>query len=68
MLESLFNEVVDLKETPTQVFFCEICKIFKNIFFFRTLPVAASEQTQEISVVHCVTKGFFVHSAQVYLV
>ena len=27
--------------------------------FYRTYPVVASEQTQEISVVHCVTKGFF---------
>ena len=32
------------------------CKIFKNTFFDRTNPVAAFEQTQEISVVHCVAK------------
>ena len=25
--------VTSLKETPAQVFFCEICKIFKNTFF-----------------------------------
>ena len=30
------------KEIPTQVFSCEFCKIFKYIFFRRTLPVAAS--------------------------
>ena len=30
------------EETPTQVFSCEICKIFKNIFFYRTPSVAAS--------------------------
>ena len=30
------------KETPTQVFSCEICEMFKNIFLFRTPPVAAS--------------------------
>ena len=34
------------------MFSCEIYELFKNIFFYRTLPVAASEQTQEISVVH----------------
>ena len=31
-----------LKETPTQVFSCEICKILKNTVFYRTPPVAAS--------------------------
>ena len=36
------------KETPTQVFSWDICEIFKNAFSFRTTPVAASEQTQEI--------------------
>ena len=30
------------KETLAQVFFCEFCKIFKNSFFNRTPPVAAS--------------------------
>ena len=37
MLESLFNEVAGLqlyqKETPTEVFSCEFCEIFKNTFF-----------------------------------
>ena len=31
-----------LKITPTKVLFCEYCKIFKNSFFHRTPPVAAS--------------------------
>ena len=31
-----------LKETPTQVFFCEYCEIFKNSYFHRTPRVAAS--------------------------
>ena len=30
------------KETLVQAFFCEICEIFKNTFFYRTPPVAAS--------------------------
>ena len=55
------------KETPTQVFSWEICEIFKNTFFYRTTPVAASEQTQEISVVHCVAKWCSGHLAQVCL-
>ena len=32
-----------LKETPTQVFSCEICEILKSTLFYRTSPVAASE-------------------------
>ena len=44
------------KETPRQVFSCEICEIFKNTFFYRTPPLGAYEQTQEIYVVHCVAK------------
>ena len=31
------------KETPKQVFSCEISKIFKNTFFYRTYPVAAAD-------------------------
>ena len=30
------------KETPTQVFSCKICDIFKSTFFYRTPSVAAS--------------------------
>ena len=30
------------KETSTQVFGCESYKTFKNTFFYRTAPVAAS--------------------------
>ena len=29
-------------KTPTEVFFCEVCKIFKNTFSYRTPPVTAS--------------------------
>ena len=35
MLESLFNK--EIKETPRQMFSCEICEIFKNIFFIEHL-------------------------------
>ena len=31
-----------LKVTPTNVFSCEYCEIFKNSFFYRTPLVAAS--------------------------
>ena len=48
VLESLFKKVAGLKETPIQMFSCVICGIFKNTFCYRTRPVVASEQTQEI--------------------
>ena len=44
-LEPHFNKVFNKlykKETPTQLFPCEICNIFKNAFFYRTSPTAAS--------------------------
>ena len=31
------------KEIPTQMFSSEIYKIFKNTYFYRTSPMAASE-------------------------
>ena len=34
---------VSFKETPTQVFSCEYCEIFKKSFFHRTPLVVASE-------------------------
>ena len=48
MPESLFNKVTASdterkKETLAQVFSCEFYEISKNTFFYRTLPVAASE-------------------------
>ena len=41
IFKPLFNKVAGLLETPTQVLSREICEIFKNIFFYRTPPVAA---------------------------
>ena len=35
------------KESLPQVFSCEFCEIFKNIFFHRALSVAASVSTSE---------------------
>ena len=32
-----------IKETLAQMFSCEFCQISKNIFSYRTLPVAASD-------------------------
>ena len=48
--ESLFNKFADpqalglrfYNTVITQVFSCEICEIFWNTFFYRTLLVAAS--------------------------
>ena len=47
VVQSLINKLqafksATLKETPTQVFFYEYCKIFKNSFFYGTPPVVAS--------------------------
>ena len=49
MLESLFNKAVGFqacnfikKDTPTQVFSCEYCKIKKSTYFEKHLQVAAS--------------------------
>ena len=39
MLESL---LIYEKETPTQVFPCEYCKIFKNTYFEKQLQAAVS--------------------------
>ena len=40
MLESLLTGI---KETPTQVFPCEYCEIFKNTFFTDHLQETASK-------------------------
>ena len=39
-LTTFFTDFI--KNTPTQVFSCEICKIFNNTIYYRTPPVAAS--------------------------
>ena len=41
------------------------CFPVKFVKLLRTAPVAASEQTQEISVVHCLAMGFFGHLAHI---
>ena len=38
VLESVFT-----KETPTQVFACKYCEIFRNSFFYRATPVGISD-------------------------
>ena len=42
VLESLFNKVAG---TPTQVFSCEICEIFKNTYFEEHMRTTASVAT-----------------------
>ena len=36
------NTCVGVAETPTKAFSCEFYEIFKNTFFYRTPPMAAS--------------------------
>ena len=38
------------KETPTQVFSCQICKIFKNTYFKKHLQRAASKWSLKIEL------------------
>ena len=49
-MKSLFNKVAGLqlywKETPTQTFFCEYCRAFKNCFLYKTASVAATNKQQ----------------------
>ena len=42
---SLFLIKLPGPQAPRQAFSCEICEIFKNIFFYRTPPAAASART-----------------------
>ena len=42
---------VFLKISKPKVFSCEFCEIFKNTFFHRTTPVAASENRKAEAVV-----------------
>ena len=64
MCQSLvFNKVVELrpatllKKTLAQVFSCEFYKISKNVFSYRTPPVAASEYLYMVSV-NAIMKDF----------
>ena len=55
-MESLFNKVAGLglqhKGTPTQVFSCEICEIFKNTYFEEHLRTTASEFIGDTTLFH----------------
>ena len=59
-MQYLFNKVpdraglqlLDWKETPTQMFSCENRKIFKNSFFKKTPPVAGSDKRTTLSSKH----------------
>ena len=43
--KKIFNFIK--KETPTKVFSCEFCEIIKNILFYRTPPVADSDESNQ---------------------
>ena len=65
-----FKKVTGLKTSNVikkKLQHCEIWESLKNTFFYRTPLLAASEQIQEISVVHWVTKWCSGHLAQIYL-
>ena len=48
---SIFLTKLQALRSPTQLFSYEICELFKNTFFYRTKPVAASKNNgqQQIS-------------------
>ena len=49
VLELILNKVLRLnalKETPTKVFSCEMWETFKNMCFYKTLLVAASDHCE----------------------
>ena len=54
MLDSLFNKVE--KETPTQVFFCEMYESFKTTFFEEYLRGTASVGKRVIRLLRVVTQ------------
>ena len=37
--------IISIKKSLAQVFSCEICEISKNVFSYRTPPVAGSKST-----------------------
>ena len=49
VLESIFNKET-LLEKDSQVFSCEYYEVFKNTFFYRTPPVAASTLDRNFTV------------------
>ena len=59
------------RETPGQVFSCEFCKIFENIYFDRTPMVAASvrwvlKSTQDYYQTHKTTSLKILHKRLIY--
>ena len=49
------------EKTPTQVFFCRICQIFKNIFFYSTPPEAASDYRKKY-INQCLLRYIFLQT------
>ena len=48
------------------MFFCEICDIFKNTFFDRTHPVAASEFLKSVGILDFIAKFSYKSIANVF--
>ena len=49
---SYFYVVNKRWETPTQMFSCEICKVFKNTYFEEHLQMTASEFIRDTTLFH----------------
>ena len=70
MLESLFNKGAGLvcnfiKKTLTQVFSCEICDIFKNTFFCRSVVINPTfRATVNLPIANIPNSGHTMNSGQ----
>ena len=63
--KGVLQKKVFLKISQTKGVFCEFCEIFKNTFFHRTHPVAASEKLKAEAVVRrCSVKTVFLEILQ----
>ena len=47
------------KETPTQMFFCQVCEIFKDTIFYRTPLVATSGENKSHTRLFTLSKQTF---------
>ena len=54
LCQSLFCNKEEKKETLAHVFSCEFCEIFKNIVFYRT-PLMAASDYRELCVIFYTT-------------
>ena len=63
-LKDIFHSVslpLEISQNP-QVFSCEFCEIYKNTYYYRTLPVAASECSRNLKLEKRTDQNFITKS------